>query len=136
MPNGCQRQCRIPPISEKADGKFPFVEPLPAALRELREELGIEAKPEELAYAGSIRCRYETEFHGKPFRDNVIRLAFVYREPVDTGKLTLWKSEVEAVRWFSLEDVVEEIRHGSDKMCISADELQVLLEYLNNDPLT
>ena len=106
------------------------VEPLPSALRELREELGIEAKPEELSYMGFIRCRYETEFHVKPFRDNVIRLAFVYREPVDTDRLTLQKSEVEAVRWFPLEDVVEEIRRGSDKMCISADELQVLLDYL------
>ena len=109
------------------------VEPLPSALRELHEELGIEAKPEELAYAGSIRCQYEMEFHGKPFRDNVIRLAFVYREPVDTDKLMIQKSEVESVCWFPLEEVADEVRRGSDKMCISVEELHVLLDYLKEN---
>ena len=105
-------------------------EPLPSALRELREELGIAARPEELAYAGSIRCRYETVFRGKPFRDNTIRMAFVYREPVDTDALTLQKSEVEAVRWFPLEEVADEIRRRQDRICITQQELQVLLDYL------
>ena len=108
-------------------------EPLPSALRELHEELGIEAKPEDLSYAGSIRCRYETEFHGKPFRDNVIRLAFVYRETVDTDKLTIQKSEVESVCWFPLKEVAKEIRRGSDRICISKEELQVLLDYLKDE---
>lgn len=108
-------------------------EPLPSALRELREELGIEAKPEELAYAGSVRCRYEEVFRGKPFRDNVIRHAFVYREPVDADALTLQKSEVEEVRWFPLEEVAGEIRAGRGRICISEAELQVLLDYLRDE---
>ena len=106
------------------------VEPLPSALRELREELGIEAKPEELAYAGVIRCRYEKVFRGKPFRDDSIRFAFVYREPVDTDALTLQESEVEEGRWFPLAEAAEEIRRGQDRICITEQELQVLLNYL------
>ena len=39
-------------------------EPLPSALRELKEELGIEAGPEDLRYAGMFHGQYEKEFHG------------------------------------------------------------------------
>lgn len=108
-------------------------EPLAAALRELREELGIEAKPEELVRAGVIRCRYEKSFRGKPFRDNMFRYAYVYREPVDADALTLQKSEVEEVRWFPLEEVAEEIRSRQDRICISERELQVLTDYLRDE---
>ena len=105
-------------------------EPLPSALRELREELGIEAEPEELAYAGFVRCRYEKVFHGRPFRDNVIRHVFVCRKPVDAGALTLQQSEVEEVRWFPLEDVAAGIRDRQDWLCISEPELRLLTDHL------
>lgn len=105
-------------------------EPLPSALRELREELGIEAKPEELAYAGFVRCRYEKVFHGRPFRDNAIRHGFVYREPVDADALTLQQSEVEEVRWFPLEDVAAGILSRQDWLCISEQELRLLTDFL------
>lgn len=47
-------------------------EPLPSALRELSEELGIDAKPEELTFIGTFRIQYEKEFYGKLFRDNEV----------------------------------------------------------------
>ncbi len=47
-------------------------EPLPSALRELREELGICADPEELQFAGIFRNQYEKVFYGRPFRDNEV----------------------------------------------------------------
>ncbi len=106
------------------------VEPPDSALRELYEELGIEAKPEELVYAGAFRCRYERAFHGRLFRDNEYRLAFVYREPVDAEKLTLQESEVESVRWFPLEEVAAEIRTRQDRICVSAQGLKVLTDFL------
>ena len=58
-------------------------EPLPSALRELDEELGISAAPEELLEAGTFRIRYEKVFHSRPFRDNEVCSVFVYREPID-----------------------------------------------------
>lgn len=46
------------------------VEPMPSALRELSEELGITAASADLKYAGTFRIQYEKEFHGRMFRDN------------------------------------------------------------------
>ena len=108
-------------------------EPLTSALRELHEELGIRARPEDLAFAGSFRCRYEAKFHGNLFRDNEFRLAYVYREPVEADKLELQKSEVEEVRWFPLEEIAEEVQHRRDRICVSEQGLGVLLDFLRSE---
>ena len=105
-------------------------EPLPSAIRELQEELGIEATPEQLIYAGSFRIQYEEEFHGQIFRDNEVTKVYVYQEPVDIDALTLQESEVDEVRWFDLEEVWKEIQTKRDRFCMPTQGLNVLREYL------
>ena len=105
-------------------------EPAPSALRELAEELGITATPDQLTYAGTFRSQYEKEFYGKPFRDNEITQVYVYQEPVDIDSLNLQPSEVDEVRWFVLEDVWNEIYHGRDRICVPTAGLGVLRTFL------
>jgi isopentenyldiphosphate isomerase len=105
-------------------------EPLPSALRELYEELGIEAAPDALQYAGTFRIQYEKSFHGHLFRDNEFTTVFVYSQPVDISTLTLQKSEVDEVCWFDLDDVWDEIHHSQDRFCMPIAGLNVLREYL------
>ena len=106
---------------------------VPSALRELGEELGIEARPEQLSYAGSFRIQYEKVFHGALFRDNEFTRVYVYREPVDERSLRLQESEVEEVRWFDLEEVREEIRHSRDRFCVPSEGLDVLIRFLREE---
>ena len=106
------------------------VEPLPSAIRELAEELGITASPEELMYAGTFRIRYEKEFHGRMFRDNEVTTVYVYDQPVDIGALTLQASEVSEVRWFGLKEVWNEIKISRERFCVPTAGLNVLREYL------
>ncbi len=105
-------------------------EPRASALRELYEELGIAAAPEELHYAGSFRIRYEKEFHGRLFRDNESTSVYVYGKPVDIGNLRLQESEVSGVRWFDLDEVMHEIRRSRERFCVPMDGLKVLRDYL------
>ena len=42
---------------------------IPSALRELREELGVDAAPEELILCGNRSARADGVFHGHPFHD-------------------------------------------------------------------
>lgn len=105
-------------------------EPLPSALRELREELGIRAAPDDLTHIGTFRCRYERVFHGSLFRDDEVRFAYVYRKPVDIDALTLQRSEVDEVRWFPVEDAAAEIRIRQDRICVSEQGMGLLLDFL------
>ena len=108
------------------------IEPLPSALRELSEELGIAAFPEQLHFAGTFRSQYEKEFHGALFRDNEVTSVYVYSEPVAIEGLSLQKSEVEEVRWFDLKAVWEEIHRTRDRICVPSQGLAVLRNYLKN----
>lgn len=105
-------------------------EPLASALRELQEELGIEARPEQLAFAGKFHIRYEETFHGKPFRDSEVTWVYVYRGPVDVNALTLQASEVDEARWFPLEAVWEEIQTSRERFCMPREGLAILRKYL------
>jgi isopentenyldiphosphate isomerase len=105
-------------------------EPLPSALRELKEELGLTASPEELKFAGTFRIQYEKEFHGRLFRDNEVTRVYVYDKPVNIQDLTLQESEVSEVRWFDLDEVWDEIHHSRERFCVPTAGLNVLREYL------
>ena len=105
-------------------------EPEESALRELKEELGLEATADQLTYAGSFSNKYEKEFHGEIFRDNEVTKLYVYSDPVDIDSLTLQKSELDEVRWFDLEEVLEEVSHTRERICAPPDGLRVLTEYL------
>ena len=106
-------------------------EPLSSALRELKEELGITASPDDLCAAGTFRIQYEKVFHGRLFRDNEVTQVYVYREPVAIESLTLQASEVSQVRWFDLDQVWAEIQSGDRRrFCVPTQGLQVLRDYL------
>ncbi len=104
--------------------------PLESALRELWEELGIQAEPQDLRFAGTFRIQYEKEFHGKMFRDNEAARVYVYEKTVDIEQLKLQESEVSEVRWFDLLTVAEELEKRRDLYCIPAEGLQVLMDHL------
>ena len=105
-------------------------EPLDSALRELREELGIEAGEGQLCYIGAICNRYEAQFRGKIFRDNEYCSMYLYREPLDAESLHLQAEEVERVDWFDLEQVREEIEHSRERFCVPGASLDLLRRFL------
>ena len=45
---------------------------VPSALRELKEELGVEVQAEDLVYCGQRKFHFEEIFHGERFKDNQI----------------------------------------------------------------
>lgn len=106
-------------------------EPLPSALRELEEELGIRAQPDELLPVGFIRAEYEKSFHGAPFHDNEYIFVFLCTAEVEADALRLQESEVEAVAWFDLDAVREEVHHSRARFCVSKRSLELLRDYLS-----
>ena len=105
-------------------------EPLESAMRELKEELGIAAKPEQLQFVDTFRIQYEKEFHNKIFKDNEIAFVYVYMGEVDIDKITVQEEELECVEWFGLEDVYKECLAHNQKFCVPVKGLEIAREYL------
>ena len=103
---------------------------LPSAIRELKEELGIEAKEEDLEFAGFHMGYMEDMFYGNMFRDSEVSAVYVYRKTVDADQLTLQKEEVESVMWMELGQCVEAVRNHGIPNCIYLDELEMIERYL------
>lgn len=97
-------------------------EALASALRELEEELGIQARPEDLIEFGVQYKNYEGEFYGRPFKDNQRSILYLYKEPVDMKELVLQESEIESVIWMDYKEALEAIRNNTMKHCIYEEE--------------
>lgn len=99
-----------------------FVE---SALRELKEELGIDAKPEELEQRWTLRAHDINVFHGKTFNDNRIsRVYRIKRNDLDIEKIKVQKEEIESVIWMDYKECLEAVRNNTIKNCIILEELE------------
>ena len=103
---------------------------LESALRELKEELGIAAEPEDLRLVGVHDGRYEGEFHGRIFKNHEKSHVFAYEKPVEIEKLKLQKEEVESVKWMRIEDVLAAVKAHDPGYCLFEDEIEMLSEVL------
>ncbi len=94
---------------------------IPSALRELEEELGVTAEPQELIFCGQRRIRFEEEFHGEMFRDN--QVSNIYVLFLDRDEFRIQKEEVSAVRWFDFDECLEAVKNNEIPHCIWVEEL-------------
>lgn len=101
-----------------------------SALRELREELGVFAAPQDLHDCGLRRFRFEKVFHGRMFRDNQVSRVYLLLCDRDEADFTLQKEEISSVRWMPLEECIRAVQDGSLPSCIFPEELEMIREKL------
>lgn len=101
------------------------------ARRELSEELGLAAGPDELTYVG----RFDSgdiiqEFGGKPFHDREIAAVYVYNgEKVRAEELVLQADEVDSVRWMDYRECLAHVERGDPAFCVNPDGLRLVGKY-------
>lgn len=102
---------------------------LESALRELKEELGIEASKEDLIECGVRTIVNESIFHGKVFKDNQVTKVYKIKiNDLDISFLKLQEEEVESVIWIDYEECIEAVKNNSIKHCIYLEELEMIAE--------
>lgn len=104
---------------------------LSSAIRELKEELGISASPEDLKYIGMHNGYVETEFYGKPFVNNELSAVYIYNKDVNIDELKLQEEEVESVMWIDYEECLEKMNNGTLEHCIFMDEFLMLKNHVS-----
>ena len=103
---------------------------LPSALRELEEELGICASPEDLIFIGMHEGYTEAEFRGKPFRNYEIAAVYLYTKPVRIDDLTLQAEEVESVKWMDLNDCIRKAEEKDPAYILWIKELLMIRNWV------
>ena len=105
---------------------------LDSAIRELSEELGIKASPDDLVPIGTHEGNSHSIFYGKPFHNHEFSTLYLYTKPVQIKDLVLQKSEIQSVKWFNLNQLMEDIKNNAPGYCLYYDELQILKNALDN----
>lgn len=104
-----------------------------SAFRELKEELGILAKPEDLRFIGIHEGRIEADFWGEKFKDHEISAVYLYEKPVEISTLRLQTEEVEEVRFMDYEEVLLKMQDKTLSNCIYPKEFEMIKSAMTPD---
>ena len=98
----------------------------PSALRELKEELGVEATEEELIFCMDRSSFRESVFYGRPFRNREFNRVFALPCDREEGDFILQREEISAVKWMNMQDAIRAAEEEPERYCISLRELETV----------
>ncbi len=105
---------------------------LGAALRELGEELGIDAKPSDLILLDRISVSEDNIFNGKRFINNEICWVYLYNAEIFPDDIRFEEAEISAVEWQNAEDILDALDNCDSNYCLSKEELKAALRCIND----
>jgi 8-oxo-dGTP diphosphatase len=104
---------------------------LESAVRELEEELGIKALPEELNFVG-FRSEFDKrEFYGRTFFNQEVSQVYAYEQTVEEADLILDPFEVESVLWMDYKECLLRMESGTMSHCLNEKEILMLADWWN-----
>lgn len=103
-----------------------------SAIRELKEELGIDAEGDELIHCGDRTIIMDAEFYGKPFHDRQRSRVFFMWCDREEEEFIPQPEELECVKWMELEELISGVKNNHFKHCIVMEELMMLKDAIEN----
>ena len=105
---------------------------LEAALREMSEEIGIEAQPSDLILLDKQFVSESNIFHGKKFINNEICWVYLYNGDVFPDDIKFETVEISAVEWQDAKDILAALESGDPRYCLGMDELKAVLRCIDD----
>ena len=99
---------------------------LESALRELKEELGVDAKSEDLIFCGQRQFEFRELFHGREFWDCQVSNVYALWLDKEAIAFKIQKSELDAVRWMDWDFCVDMVKNSKQPNCIWIEELDMI----------
>ena len=79
------------------------------------------AAPADLHECGLRRFRFESVFHGRPFKDNQVSKVFCLWLDKEAEDFTVQRSEIDYVKWFDLDEAIRAVEAIGAKYGIGRD---------------
>lgn len=99
---------------------------IPSALRELKEELGVEVSEADLIVCGKKKLEMHGHFHGEAFLDRQISKVFLLWQDREAEEFAVQREEIDGVMWMDFAACKEAVVRGSIPNCIDIKELEML----------
>ncbi len=104
---------------------------LESALRELKEELGVDAVADELIFCGTRRFEFHAVFNGQNFWENQVSNVFALRRDMEESEFVVQKSELDSVKWADWDMCMDMAKNATVPNCIRLDELEMIEQCVN-----
>lgn len=105
---------------------------LEAAVRELKEEVGLTINASELLFVTQQLNSDNYIFHNKPFLSNEVNRVFVLEKEVEDNHLVFQRDEIDQLLWMDIVDLGNKIESKNEKICIQKKEYQKVFQVLNS----
>ena len=102
-----------------------------SAIRELKEELGIDAEEADLIFCGDRKVVWDDCFYGKPFYDRQHSRVFLMWLDLPENQFLVDEDEVESVCWMDFDQCYHAVENNLFPHCIAMEEMQILKKYFN-----
>lgn len=99
-------------------------DPITSAIRELREEIGVRARPSDLVLLFRKKVSEDNTFHGKRFLNNEIKWVFLFKGALPDTNIDFEQDEISDVCWQSSEDIKYALEHKDPRYCIDLSEFR------------
>ena len=103
---------------------------LNGALRELKEELGISAAPEDLQYMYTKEIDLTDIFHGESFHNHELISIYMLELVPEDKEIHYQEEEISGVMWMEADTLYRMVRDDSFKHCMDVEELEKITEEL------
>ena len=98
----------------------------PSAIRELKEELGVDGEEKDLVFCSDRKIAWDDTFHGKIFRDRQVSRVFRMWLDLPEDRFIVDPNEVESVCWMDFEQFCQGVENDLFEHCIAKEELEIL----------
>ena len=95
-----------------------------AAIRDLREELGIRARPSEFVLLFRRKVSEDNIFHGKRFLNNELKWVFLYKGALADTSIHFEEEEISGVEWQNAVSIRKALEKKDPGYCIDLQEFR------------
>lgn len=104
-----------------------------SAIRELKEELGIEIKEEELQFLDAFKFEKKKMFYGQPFHNYEYSKVYILWKDIEPEEMVLQQEEVESVMWMDFKKCYELVEKKHPDFCIFMKELHMIEKWVKKN---
>ena len=97
------------------------------AVKELKEELGLDINPDELTEVMHYRFSDISEFYGRQFNNQEFNAVYILRKRIINDALILQEEELSGTVWMDVSEIIRKLEKNDSDICLDKHEFNTVL---------